>query len=95
MQLHVEKLKVDNIIAQVNVPRENTELYKEIHGENRFKSMNLNLLNQLPGVPNSAGTVSSGQNSTLASCRGMEVDLTRDGDEEDLEVSLSDRPLFG
>jgi hypothetical protein len=95
MQLHVEKLKVDNIIAQVNVPRENTELYKEIHGENRFKSMNLNLLNQLPGVPNSAGTVSSGQTSTLASCRGMEVDLTRDGDEEDLEVSLSDRPLFG
>ena len=58
---------------------ENAELYKEIHSEDRFKPMILKLLNQLPRVPNNAGTVSSGQTSTSVSCRGMEVDLTGDG----------------
>ena len=79
MQSHAEKLKVDNIISQVNVLGENAELYKEMHSEDRFKLMIVNLLNQLPGVPKNAGTVSSGQLSTPASRRGMEVDLTGDG----------------
>ena len=95
MQLHAEKLKVDNITSQVNILWENVELYKEIHGEDRFKSMIVNLLNQLPGVPNNAGTVSSRQTSTPASCQVMEVDLAGDGNEDDLEVNLSDHPVLG
>ena len=64
------------------------ELYKEMNGEDRFKSMIVNLLNQLPGVPKNAGTVSSGQLSTPASRRGMEVNLTGDGNEDDLSIYL-------
>ena len=94
-QLHAEKLAVDNIISQVNVLGENAELYKEMHSEDRFKLMIVNLLNQLPGVPKNAGTVSSGQLSTPASRRGMEVDLTGDGNKDDLEVYLSGCPLLG
>jgi hypothetical protein len=82
MQLHVEKIAVDSIISQVNVLRENAEFYKEFHGEERYKSMIVNLLNQLPGVPKTAGTISSGQSSTSASCRGMEVDLMGNGDND-------------
>jgi hypothetical protein len=80
MQLHVEKIAVDSIISQVNILRENTEFYKEFHGEERYKLTIVNLLNQLPGVPKTAGTVSSVQLSTPVSCRGMEVDLMKYGD---------------
>jgi hypothetical protein len=64
MQLHMEKIAVDSIFSQINVLRENAEFYKQFHGEERYESMIVNLLNQLPGVPK-AGTVSSGQSSTL------------------------------
>ena len=93
MRSHAEKLAVDNIniISQVNVLWENVELYKKMHGEDRFKLMIVNLLNQLPGVLKNAGTVSSGQLSTPASRRGMEADLTRDGNKD----NLSDHLLLG
>ena len=50
--------------------------------------MVVNLLNQLPGVLKNAGTVSSGQSSTPASCQGMEVNLTGDGNEYNLSNCL-------
>jgi hypothetical protein len=82
MQSHAEKIAVDSIMSQVNVLRENAEFYKEFHGEERYKLMIVNLLNQLPGVPKTAGTVSSRQLSTPASRGGMEVGLTGNGDDD-------------
>jgi hypothetical protein len=82
MQSHAEKIAVDGITLQVNVLRENVEFYKEFHGEERYKLMIANLLNQLPGVPKTAGTVSSRQLSTPASRWGMEVDLTGNGNDK-------------
>ncbi len=73
------RLAVDTIISQVNVMRENAEFYKKIHGEHKYKLMIVNLLNQLPGVPMSAGTESlTEQSSTPTGRRGMEVDVTTD-----------------
>jgi hypothetical protein len=60
-----------------------TQFYKEFHGEERYKSMIVNLLNQLPGVPKPAETESSTQrSSTPRSPKGMEVDLTDFADED-------------
>jgi hypothetical protein len=89
MQSHAEKIAVDSIISQVNVLRENVEFYNEFHGEERYKSMIVNLLNQLPGVPKTAGTVSSGQSSTPASRRGIEVNLTGNGNNKNHSDLLS------
>jgi hypothetical protein len=79
MKSHAAKVAVDMIILQVNVMRENAEFYKKIHGEHKFKLMIVNLLNQLPGVPRSAGMESlTEQLSTPTGRRGMEVDITTD-----------------
>ncbi len=67
----------------MNVLRENTKFYKEFHGKERYKSMIVNLLNQLSGVPKPAKMVSSTQeSSTPRSCKGMEGDLMDFADED-------------
>jgi hypothetical protein len=72
MQLHAEKIAVDTIISQVNILRENAKFYKEFNGKERYKSMIVNLLNQLPGVPKLAKMESSTQeSSTPRSHKGM------------------------
>ncbi len=93
MKSHAAKVAVDTIISQVNVMRENAEFYKKIHGEHKYKSIIVNLLNQLPGVPRSEGTdFSTEQSSTPTGRRGMEVELTTDlGDPlEDDDSMLND-----
>jgi hypothetical protein len=91
MQSHAEKIAVDTIISHVNVLRENAEFYKEFHGEERYKSMIVYLLNQLPGVPKPAETDSSTQeSSTPRSRKGMEVDLTDFADEDIRSLSAEE-----
>ena len=46
MKSHAENIAIDTIISQVNVLWENSELYKEIHGEERYKTKIVNLLKQ-------------------------------------------------
>jgi hypothetical protein len=85
MKSHAEKIAVDTIISQVNVLWENAEFYKDIHGEEKYKAMIVNLLNQLPGVPNPARMESSTQgSSTPHSRKGMEVMTFPDDDEHSL-----------
>jgi hypothetical protein len=88
MQSHADKIAVNRIILQVNILRENAEFYKELHGEERYKSMIVNLLNQLPGLPKTAGTVNPRQLSTPVSPWGMEVDLTGNGNDDNCSNPL-------
>jgi hypothetical protein len=45
MKSHSEKIAVDTIIVQVNLLRENHAFYQEVHGEERYRAMVVNLLN--------------------------------------------------
>ncbi|MFM8621860.1 MAG: hypothetical protein ACKOB3_00530 [Holophagaceae bacterium] len=84
MKSYASKTATDMIVTQVNLMRENAEIFKSIHGESEYNSMIVNLLCQLPGVNRSAGTnrtveteSSTQQASTpTGCCRGMEVDIT-------------------
>jgi len=83
MKSYASKTATDMIVTQVNLMRENAEIFKSIHGESEYNSMIVNLLCQLPGVNRNAGTnrtveteSSTQQASTLTGCRGMEVDIT-------------------
>ncbi len=80
MKSHAEKIAIDTIISQVNLLQENSEFYKEIHGEERYKTMIINLLNQLPGIPNPARTDSLTQVSLTAHGSQREMELTIPGD---------------
>ena len=87
MKSHAENIAIDTIISQVNVLWENSEFYKEIHGEERYKTMIINLLNQLPGIPNLAMMDSLTQESSTARGSWRGVELTIPGDDK---ISISD-----
>jgi len=100
MKSHAEKIAVDTIVSQVNLLRENQAFYQEVHGEEQYKKMIVNLLNKLPGVPATEvpGSVcqDDGQSSARrdrgtsrtgsSSRKGMEVTIPGEDD-----ISLSDR----
>ncbi len=75
MKSYASKTDIDLIATQVNLMRENAEIFKSIRRESEYNIMIANLLCQLSGVNRSAGMESS---STLTSCRGMEVDIMTD-----------------
>ena len=77
MMSYASKTAVDMIVMQVNLMRENAEIFKRIHRESEYNTMIANLLCQLPGVNRSVGTESSTQqSSTPTGRRGMEVNIT-------------------
>ena len=83
MKSYASKTAMDMIVTQVNLMRENAEIFKSIHGESEYNTMISNLLCQLPGVNRSTGTnmtveteSSTQQSSTPTGRRGMEVDIT-------------------
>jgi len=93
MKSHAEKIAVDAIVSQVNLLRENKAFYEEIHGENQYKMMIVNLLNKLPGIPAPAIPESvSQEGESLAhsapgsSWKGMEVTIL----DKDDNLSMSD-----
>ena len=82
MKSHSEKIAVDSIVAQVNLLRENQAFYQEVHGEEKYREMIVNLLNKLPGVPAPEATESVSQEGVSSSChapgssrKGMEVTI--------------------
>ena len=46
MQLQAEKIAVESIILQVNVMKENADLFKSMHGVDKYKSMIVNLFSK-------------------------------------------------
>ena len=85
MKSHAEKIAVDAIVSQVNLLRENQAFYEEIHGENQYRMMIVNLLNKLPGIPTPAipESVSQEDESSARSARGS----SRNG----MEVTIPDK----
>ena len=81
MKSHSEKIAVDSIVAQVNLLRENQAFYQEIHGEDKYRAMIVNLLNKLPGIPPHAVPESVSQEGAStrrapgSSRKGMEVTI--------------------
>ena len=50
MRSQVEKNKIDSIVSQINVMRDNAEIYKSMFGEDKYRKKIGNLMNKLPGL---------------------------------------------
>ena len=82
MKNNSEKIAVDTIVAQVNLLCENQAFYQEVHGEEKYRVMIVNLLNKLPGMPAPAVPKSVFQEGATSAHRapgsswnGMEVTI--------------------
>ncbi len=82
MKSHSEKIAVDTTVTQVNLLRENQAFYQEVHREEKYRGMIVNLLNKLPGVPAPEVPESVSQEGASLACRapgssrqGMEVTI--------------------
>ena len=69
----------------MNLLRENKAFYEEIHGEKQYRTMIVNLLNKLPGIPAPAipESVSQEGESSARSAHGS----SRNG----MEVTIPDK----
>jgi hypothetical protein len=64
MKSYASKTAMDMIVTQVNLMRENAEIFKSVHGESKYNTMISNLLCQLPGVNRSVGRSAGTESST-------------------------------
>jgi hypothetical protein len=79
MRSHVEKQNLESIVMQINVMRENEQMYKSIYGEVKYQQMIVNLMNKMPGL----GTVNememvdagTGSVNTMFDGEANEVDI--------------------
>ena len=81
MRSQVEKNIVDSIVSQINVMRDNADIYKAVFGEEKYREKITQLMNKLPGL----GEVNVLEKETVGV---PEVDLTLTssvGDEDDEE----------
>ena len=80
MRSQVEKNIVDSIVSQINVMRDNADIYKAMFGEEKYREKIAQLMNKLPGL---------GEVNVEKETVGVpEVDLTLTssvGDEDDEE----------
>ena len=76
MRSQVEKNIVDSIVSQINVMRDNADIYKAVFGEEKYCEKITQLMNKLPGL----GENSVGDKETVGV---PEVDLTLTGDDDD------------
>ena len=77
MRSQVEKNIVDSIVSQINVMRDNADIYKAMFGEEKYREKIAQLMNKMPGMGGDKETVGV-----------PEVDLTLTssvGDEDDEE----------
>ena len=50
MRSQAEDIKVKTIIAQINVLRQNEEIYKSMMGSDKYQEKMVRLMNQMPGM---------------------------------------------
>jgi hypothetical protein len=74
MRSQVEKNIVDSIVSQINVMRDNADIYKAMFGEEKYCEKIAQLMNKMPGMGGGKETVGV-----------QEVDLTMVGDNDDEE----------
>jgi hypothetical protein len=87
MHSSAKTIAVKLIIAQINVTRENKEIYKLIYGEEKYKSIIASLLCQLLGLQSSGAM---GAASGLTQSRTGVEDLTNnpsDDDDDDMDIN--------
>ena len=73
MRSQVDKNIVEAIVSQINVMRDNAEIYIAMFGEDKYREKVGQLLNKLPGLGDSAGN----------EVQVQEVDLTLSGGDDD------------
>jgi len=78
MRSQVEKNIVDSIVSQINVMRDNADIYKAMFGEEKYREKIAQLMNKLPGL----GENNVREKETVGV---QEVDLTMVGDNDDEE----------
>ncbi len=71
MHSQVEKNLVESIVLQINVRRQNEEIYKSMLGVTKYQEKIVQLMNKLPGLANMDNVVRD------------TIDMTKDGDEND------------
>ena len=82
MRLQVDKYIVEAIVSQINVMRDNAEIYIAMFGEEKYREKIGQLMNKLPGLSDSAGN----------EVQVQEVDLTlSSGDNDDDEEENTDK----
>ncbi len=59
MQAHAEKILVDTIQTQIKNLRENTDVYKSVHGKQGYNKLLVGLINKITGSNQNAGTMPS------------------------------------
>ena len=74
MRLQVEKNIVESIVSQINVMRDNADIYKAMFGEEKYREKIAQLMNKLPGL--GENNVGNGRETVDM----PEVDLTFDFD---------------
>jgi len=74
MRSQVEKNKIDSIVSQINVMRDNAEIYKSMFGEDKYREKIGNLMNKLPGLGDNV----------------EEVDLTLGDDDDNEDKTTDD-----
>jgi hypothetical protein len=81
MRSQVEKNIVEAIVSQINVMRDNAEIYIAMFGEEKYREKVGQLMNKLPGLGDNAGN----------GVQVQEVDLSlSDGDNDDNEAENTD-----
>ena len=76
MRSQVEKNIVEAIVSQINVMRDNAEIYIAMFGEEKYREKVGQLMNKLPGL---------GTNNAGNAVQVQEVDLTLSGGDNDVD----------
>ncbi len=63
MQAHEEKIMVDTISTQIKNLKENTDVYKSVHGETAYNELLVSLISKMTGTMNKKGTTPSSARS--------------------------------
>jgi hypothetical protein len=71
MRSQVEKNLVESIVSQINVMRQNEEIYKSMLSMTKYKDKIVQLMNKLPGLVTTDNVVTD------------TIDMTKDGDDND------------
>ncbi len=72
MRSQVEKNLVESIVSQINVMRQNEEIYKTMLGVTKFQEKIVQLMNELPGLA-----------TTENAAPADSIDMTNDGNVND------------